>query len=267
MTVKFTTEKELNEFLSGIAPNKEDPFVPLHTPSTYDSSGRLRERTKEFKEGCEAYWKTSGFSLLDCSDELRKNKTVICSVVQWFPRELKNAHPDFLNDSEKTNEITDWFFVSVLPSSEISRSKLHEWIKYYLNPSSQDIWFYRWLCLNNRFSAISKRFQTVQFFVDALNAHPTKAKLVSNPYELGFEKGVLFPQEFLNDNAFRIAHFNAMKQIGELDDDYNDNSGAKYLVSIFCLKGTELANQLLSSETPLTDYVKAIGLEQVTSQK
>jgi hypothetical protein len=260
MTVKFTTEKEIDDFRATVAPDKKHPFVPRYTPSMYDSKGRLAEATKEFKEGCELYWKNSSFSFLDCSNDLRKNNSVICSVVQWFPRELKNAHPDFLNDSEEINEIMSWMFDKVLPSSEMGEAKLYEWIKYYLNPSEDDEWFYKWFCLKRKFSSIPKKYQKIGLFIEVINAYPWRVEYISNPYKLNFVPGDLFPLEYFKDIEFKLAHFNALKKRGELDN-LNDQSDAKYVVSLFELQDTELGESLLKSKTPLTDYAKAIGAQ------
>lgn len=266
MTVKFNTEKEVGEFLATVAPDKKHPLVPRYTPSKYDSHGRLAEATKEFKEGCQIYWKNSNFSFLDCSDELRKNISVICSVVQWFPRELKNAHPEFLNNSDEINEIMCWMFDKVLPSSEMGEAKLYEWIKYYLNPSNDDEWFYKWFCLKRKFSSIPKKYQQIKFVIEVINAYPWRVENISNPYKLNLVPGDLFPLEYFKDNSFRIAHFNAMKNRGELRS-LDEQGDAKIVVKLFSLQDTELGKLLLNSHTPLTDYAKAIGAEPLEYKK
>lgn len=260
MSVRFTTGKELDEFLATVTPDKRHPFVPRFTPSMYDSKGRIAEATKEFKEGCELYWQSSKFSLLDCSDELRKDNSAICSVVQWFPRELRNAHPDFLNDSDQINEIMSWMFDRVLPSSEMGDAKLYEWIKYYISPSDNDAWFYKWFCLKRKFSSLPKKYQKVEFFIEVINANPWRAEMISDPQRHGFKPGDLFPLDYLKDNAFRVAHFNALKKRGELRN-LNEQGDAKILVRLFSLQDTELGKLLLQSQTPLTDYANAIGAQ------
>ena len=260
MTVKFTTEKELDEFLATVAPSKKDPFAPRYTPSKYDNSGRLAEATEEFKEGCKNYWKTSNFSFLECSDDLRKNSSAICSVMQWFPRELKNAHPDFLENRMELSAIMEWWFNKVIPASEITHKQAFQWTLFFLKPSVNDQWFYRWYCLNVSFSMLPKKLQTKEFFIRAFETYPRIANKILDSDSGNFDEP-LFLEEFMKDMKFKLAVYNACIETDYFNKRWNKNDYAEEIVGKFAMKDTPFCQKILRSDKPLDELASAIGGE------
>jgi hypothetical protein len=166
--IKYQTVKDVEEYFNQLD-SKGFKHI-IYFPTEKDDWKSLATLTAEFKKEIEDQWEKHDFSLLECSEELRKDSQFICTVVQYFPREYKNIHPSILSNTEETDDFLGWWYDKIVAYYNIGMKPAERWTKWFLGLTPDDTWYYSWkLSLKEgKFSDLPKKLQTKEFLIQAL---------------------------------------------------------------------------------------------------
>lgn len=91
----------------------------------------------------EEHWKNFPLTFTDCSEEMAKDSAAVRIFADERPRELRHAHPDWLNDYKSVADVLYYWHKFYVRTNKARRKLFLNWTKFFFKPLDSDLWFWR----------------------------------------------------------------------------------------------------------------------------